>query len=140
MKAILVAAIIGLLTPVMACEGRDNTMMEEGDIGKIHSLNIDSKNGNKQCILEKVKVMISYIDNQQIAPFKVEIWKGHSLVEETLKQEVIKIERPAPKDHILFPIQYKGQRIILYNDKKQSYAMYGIISKDQEIDFSKCFK
>lgn len=128
--------------PIVACGENNLFIGEEKDIGNISLLNINKSIADKQCLVEKVKLIISYIDNHQVAPYKVKIWKEHTLVKDILKQETISIERDASKENILIPIKAKGQRLILYkiDKQKESYRMVGIISKNQEVDFYECIK
>lgn len=125
-----------------AVHAKEVLLMNDENIGSIYLLNAKGS-VDKECLIDKIKLIISYIDTQQIVPYKVEIWKDNPIVKEILRQETVRIERKdASKDNILIPLKKKGETIILYQHvgEKESYGMFGIISKSQEVDFSECAK
>ena len=102
---------------------------------KISVLNMDGKYINKDCLAQKVKEVLSKVDDGKIVPYRVKIWQDHTLVKEALRGVTVRIERENGKQNILFPVKDHGSKIILYDHDK--YVLYGI--EGGKIHFEECF-
>ncbi|MFA6282345.1 MAG: hypothetical protein WCY05_07595 [Candidatus Omnitrophota bacterium] len=122
----------------MANAGQEIFIAEDPGIGKIYLLNVKEKEVNQECLKEKIKNVIYCIDNEKIAPYKVEIWEAHPLVQDALKAKSVRIERSGSSRNVLIPLKSKGKVIILYQDK--FYAMYAATSDKLNMNFEECIK
>lgn len=138
-KLILTLLVLGC---ALAFQSKGNNLpatYKVPDIGVVYVLNADGKKINEKCLIELVKRVAGYCDENKLEPIRTKIWKDHTIVKEALSEETIKIERESG-NNILIPVKYKGGRIILYKDdeKSSSYALYGLSENLQKVDFSAC--
>ena len=117
-------------------------LFEDKDLGSIYLLNVN-KPVDKECLLENINFIVSCVDAGQIEPYRVIIWKEHSIVQGALKHKTARIvRRDASKRNILISLESKDSSTILYRQdgQKEFYKMVNIIPKDQKVDITKCIR
>jgi len=136
MRLIIFLALLNFILPPASYAAEKVFIIGDPAVGRVYVLNINERNIDRQCLLEKVKTIINYIDTEQVIRSEEKIWRQSPIFRQAVSSQTIKIERG--EDSIYIPIAFKGDRIIVYQN--ESYSLLGVISKDKNVDFDECLK
>lgn len=121
-----------------ACKGSQVIPPIKTSFGSIHIKNTKSSKIKEECLIKEITALLSDIDENKIDPYRNQVFKEHSLVEDITKNAHIEINRNKKNRNVLIPIDIKSLKIVLY--KNNAYTLYGLHNKTFQLNLEKCFQ
>jgi hypothetical protein len=138
---ITILYLILALTPLVLMANGPTLLFEREGLGKVYVVNLEGQSVGIDCIAPQLAAIADQHKKSLLIPFKVKIFKDHTIVKEAWSKPSILIERTSPSgsERLLIPIGSNGGRIIIVGEK-ESYRLVAFDSSKGTLDLPGCLK